>query len=209
MSRTASRADRRPAGARPRKRPAPVEPPGASDLLQALRFAAEKHRDQRRKGAVASPYINHPIAVAEQLATAGFQDDTELLMAAVLHDVLEDTDTTQAELAATCGARVAKIVLEVTDDKSLPRRERRARVVSGIAAHSRAARLVKLSDLIANVYDVIHHPPHWTDEQKLEYLDWSAAVVRELAGTHPGLEQRFAGLLAQARALVGPAAGHG
>jgi guanosine-3',5'-bis(diphosphate) 3'-pyrophosphohydrolase len=180
----------------------PAHLPGVSALLHAVRCAAEKHRDQRRKGATASPYINHPIAVAEQLAAAGFGDDTELLMAAVLHDVLEDTDTSEAELAADFGPRVAGIVREVSDDKSLPRRERRALVVRHIAQCSRSARLVKLSDLIANVHDVIHQPPHWNDEQKQDYLDWGEAVVRELRGTHPGLEQRFAALLAEARAGV-------
>ena len=173
------------------------------ELLRAIHFAAERHRDDRRKGAVAAPYINHPIAVAEQLAAAGFADDMALLMAAVLHDVVEDTETTPAELATAFGPRVAEIVREVSDDKSLPRRERRARVVQHIAATSREARLVKLSDLVANVHDVIHVPPHWTDEQKTEYLDWAEAVVRGLAGTHAALERRFAGLLAEARRRVG------
>ncbi len=177
--------------------------PGVSELLHAIRFAAEKHRDDRRKGAVAAPYINHPIAVAEQLAAAGFAEDTGLLMAAVLHDVVEDTETSHAELATAFGPHIAGIVREVTDDKSLPRRERRARVVQGIAGHSREARLVKLSDLIANVDDVIHVPPHWTDEQKTEYLDWAEAVVDGLTGTHAGLERRFAELLAEARRRVG------
>lgn len=197
---------RRPARA---GRPAPADATGASTLLHAVRFAAEKHRDQRRKGAVASPYINHPIIVAEQLAAVGFEHEPELLMAAVLHDVVEDTDTTEAELTRAFGARVAGIVMEVTDDKSLPRRERRARVVEGIAAHSHPARLVKLSDLIANVYDVIHHPPHWSDTQKTEYLDWAEDVVRALSGTHDELERRFAKLLTEARTRLGEPAADG
>lgn len=177
--------------------------PGVPELLHAIRFAAEAHRDDRRKGAVAAPYINHPIAVAEQLASAGFAQDTALLMAAVLHDVVEDTDTTETELAATFGPRVAGIVMEVTDDKGLRRRERREAVVHHIARRSREARLVKLSDLIANVYDVIHHPPHWSCEQKAEYLDWCEDVVRALQGTHGRLERRLHDLIAQARGKWG------
>lgn len=188
---------RRAAGSRPEG-----GGPGVSEVLHAIRFAAEKHRDDRRKGAVAAPYINHPIAVAEQLAAAGLAADHALLMAAVLHDVVEDTDATEAELAATFGPRVAGIVMEVTDDKRLRRSERRERVVRTIAGHSREARLVKLSDLVANVYDVIHHPPHWTHEQKREYLDWVTDVLHAVRGTHDGLEARLHDLLDEANRAI-------
>ena len=188
-----------PARGRPR---ASMKGPGLSEVLHAIRFAAEKHRDDRRKGAVAAPYINHPIAVAEQLATAGLDDDSELLMAAVLHDVVEDTDTSEAELASVFGPRVAGIVMEVTDDKSMRRSERREQVVRTIAGKSRQARLVKLSDLIANVYDVIHHPPHWSPQQKTGYLDWGEDVLREVTGTHARLEARLRDLLDEARHRV-------
>ena len=179
-------------------------PPAVADLLRAIRFAAERHRDHRRKGTTAAPYINHPITVAEQLAAHGFSHETELLMAAVLHDVVEDTETTAEELAAVFGRRVADIVQEVTDDKSLPRDERKARVVRFIADKSLAARLIKLSDLAANVHDVIHHPPHWSDTRKLEYLDWGEAVLERLRGTHAALEARLAALLEEARRGLGP-----
>ena len=168
-------------------------------LLRAISFAAEKHRDHRRKGETAAPYINHPIAVAEQLAAHGMADETELLMAAVLHDVVEDTDATEAELAAAFGLRVAGIVMEVTDDKSLPQLKRKELAVDHIAGKSREARLLKLSDLISNVGDLIHHPPHWSEARKKAYLDWGEAVVRKLRGVHPELEERFDGLLAEAR----------
>ncbi len=173
-----------------------------ADLLHAVRFAAEKHRDHRRKGSTAAPYINHPITVAEQLAAAGFGADTELLMAAVLHDVVEDTDTTAEELRALFGARVAGIVLEVSDDMEASRAERKSAVVRTIGGRSAEARLVKLSDLIANVYDVIHHPPHWNDARKREYLDWVEAVARRVRGTHEGLEERLVELVAQARGTL-------
>ncbi len=175
----------------------------ASELLHAVRFAAEKHRDHRRKGSTAAPYINHPIAVAEQLAAAGFEGETELLMAAVLHDVVEDTDTSEEELHTVFGPRVATIVMEVTDDKSLREQERKRIAVQTIAGKSEAARLLKLSDLIANVYDVIHHPPNWSHDRKHRYFDWSEQVAAAMRGTHPRLEERLAELLAEGRRRLG------
>ena len=161
------------------------------EVLRAIRFASEAHRDHRRKGETAAPYINHPIAVAEQLAAAGLADDPELLMAAVLHDVIEDTDTTPADMEKAFGPRVTGIVLEVSDDKALAPETRKLKVVEGIAKKSREARLVKLSDLIANFHDVIHHPPNWDVPRKRGYLEWGRAVVNNLRGTHEGLEGRF------------------
>ncbi len=173
-----------------------------SVLLRAMRFAAEKHRDHRRKGETAAPYINHPIAVAQQLAEAGLENDVELLMAAVLHDVVEDTDATGEEVRALFGERVAEIVMEVTDDKTLPDERRKQLAVKHIAGKSGAAQLLKLSDLIANIYDVIHHPPNWSAERKNRYFDWSERVVKAIRGVHPDLEARFAELLAEGRRQI-------
>lgn len=182
----------------------------AGALLRAVRFAAEQHRDHRRKGAVDVPYINHPITVAEQLAAAGCQDDLPLLMAAVLHDVVEDTETTPEALEAAFGAEVAGIVLEVTDDKSLPWQRRKTLTVETIGHKSRRARLLKLSDLIANVHDVLHAPPDWDAGRKRRYLDWAEAVLTEAQGTHSGLEARLAALIADGRrALERSEAGEG
>ncbi len=172
---------------------------GTTLLLHAIRFAAEQHRDHRRKGSIAAPYINHPIAVAEQLAGAGLQDDVEMLAAAVLHDVVEDAGISRRRLAREFGERVACIVLEVTDDTTLKARDRKRHTVESIARKSEAARLIKLSDLIANVYDVIHHPPHWSRERTLNYLEWAEQVVAEIRGIHPQLEALFDDCMAQAR----------
>lgn len=172
-------------------------------LFEALRFAAEKHRDGRRKGQIAAPYINHPIVVAEQLAAAGLEDDPDLLIAALLHDVVEDTDATAQELRERFGERVAAIVLELTDDKSLEWRERKRLVVEHIASRSREAQLIKLSDLSANVFDLIHHPPNWQTERKQGYLRWAELVVEAMRGVEPGMERRFRDLLREARRQVG------
>ncbi|MDH4249139.1 MAG: HD domain-containing protein [Deltaproteobacteria bacterium] len=187
-------------GGRP---PGPDPVPDTATLLRAIHFAAEKHRDHRRKGATAAPYINHPIAVAEQLATAGHGQDAGLLMAAVLHDVIEDTETSEEELRDAFGERVARIVMEVTDDKSLPRHERKALVVRNIGHKSREARLVKLSDLLSNVGDVIHHPPNWNRERKQEYLEWCNQVFAGLRNVDAGLEAALAARLAEAARGIG------
>jgi GTP diphosphokinase / guanosine-3',5'-bis(diphosphate) 3'-diphosphatase len=164
----------------------------AQSLLAAVAFAAHKHRDQRRKGALAPPYINHPIAVAQVLASEGGIDDTAVLMAAILHDTIEDTETTVEELRAAFGEAVTTIVLEVTDDKTLKKEERKALQIAHAAGRSHAARLVKLADKISNLRDIARDPPsNWPLLRQQEYFDWANAVVDQLRGTHAGLEAAF------------------
>lgn len=161
-------------------------------LIQALAFAATKHRDQRRKDAAASPYINHPIALANVLANEAGIDDERVLIAAILHDTVEDTETTEQELAREFGQEVAGIVLEVSDDKTLPVAERKRLQIEHAAALSRRAKLVKLADKICNLRDVANNPPTgWPVTRKREYFDWAKAVVDNLRGAHPGLESIF------------------
>jgi guanosine-3',5'-bis(diphosphate) 3'-pyrophosphohydrolase len=178
-------------------------PSASARLLHAVRFAAEQHRGDRRKGSDAAPYINHPIIVAEQLAASGMADDVELLMAAVLHDVVEDTGVSGERLEQLFGPRVAAAVLEVSDDKSLEKGERKRLAVETIGSKSLAARLIKLSDLIANVHDVIHHPPPWSRARKLEYLAWAERCAQAMHGTHAQLEQRLLEIIGEGRASVG------
>ena len=161
-------------------------------LLKALAFAAHKHRDQRRKDAEASPYINHPIALADVLVNEGGVTDFEVLCAALLHDTVEDTATTHEELVDAFGSRIARIVAEVTDDTSLPKAERKRLQVEHAASISREAKLVKLADKICNLRDVDARPPaKWDLQRKREYFDWAKAVVDRLRGVHPGLESAF------------------
>ena len=169
-------------------------------LLSALRFAARAHRDQRRKGMDASPYINHPIEVAHILASVGGVEDPLVLAAAILHDTLEDTEATAAEIEAAFGAEVRRMVEEVTDDTSLGGSERKRIQVERAPALSPGARLVKLADKIANVVDVLHDPPAgWTLERRTRYLDWTERVVERVRGTSPALERRYDEALAEAR----------
>ncbi|MFY9327035.1 MAG: HD domain-containing protein [Georgfuchsia sp.] len=161
-------------------------------LIKALAFAADKHRNQRRKDAEASPYINHPIALANVLASEGGVEDERVLIAAILHDTIEDTETTEQELTREFGQEVTGIVLEVTDDKSLPKAERKRLQVVHASSISRRAKLVKLADKICNLRDVVASPPaDWPIERKQEYFDWAKAVVDEFRGVHPELERAF------------------
>jgi guanosine-3',5'-bis(diphosphate) 3'-pyrophosphohydrolase len=168
----------------------------AATLLRAADFAAHKHRDQRRKDAVASPFINHPITLAHILANEGGIDEATVLIAALLHDTVEDTETTPAELEDMFGPDVAAIVSEVTDDKSLAKHVRKQRQVDHAAQLSHGAKLVKLADKIANVRDILEAPPAgWSAHRKRAYLDWATAVVAGLRGTHAGLESIFDALV--------------
>ena len=161
-------------------------------LLKALAFAAHKHRDQRRKDPAASPYINHPIALANVLVNEGGVTDEEVLAAALLHDTVEDTATTSEELQEVFGPRIARIVAEVTDDKALPKAERKRLQVEHAAQLSPEAKLVKLADKICNLRDVAERPPaSWDLARRREYFDWAKSVIDGLRGAHPGLEAAF------------------
>lgn len=161
-------------------------------IIKAMSFAADKHRNQRRKDADASPYINHPIALADVLANEAGIEDERVLVAAILHDTIEDTETTEQELVRNFGQEVADIVAEVTDDKTLPKAERKRLQVEHAPSLSRRARLTKLADKICNLRDVASSPPKdWPLERRQEYFDWAKAVVDGLRGVHPELERIF------------------
>jgi GTP diphosphokinase / guanosine-3',5'-bis(diphosphate) 3'-diphosphatase len=166
--------------------------PGLPLLVRAIAFAAEKHRNQRRKDKDASPYINHPIALVDVLANEGGIDDVTVLAAAVLHDTVEDTETTEAELRQAFGDAITDAVLAVSDDKTLDKAERKRMQVEHAATLTRTAKLVKLADKICNVRDVAKHPPdRWPLERRQAYFDWAKAVIDRLRGVHPGLEAVF------------------
>jgi guanosine-3',5'-bis(diphosphate) 3'-pyrophosphohydrolase len=169
-----------------------VKPKEAKLMIDALAFAADKHRRQRRKDAEASPYINHPIALARALSTEAGITDVKVLVAAVLHDTLEDTETTYDELKERFGKSIASVVREVTDDKSLPKAERKRLQIEHASEISRPARLVKLADKVCNVRDVAANPPpDWPLQRRREYFDWAKAVVDRMRGTNKKLERAF------------------
>ncbi len=170
-------------------------------FLKALRWAADLHRLQRRKGppeAVpgkcprAVPYINHPIAVSALLAEVGGVVDEDVLIAGLLHDVIEDTVATEQDVLEQFGARIHRIVMEVTDDRSLPQDKRKALQIEKAGTLSDEAKLVKLADKIHNCQDLHHAPPvGWSEERIAEYQEWSRSVVAPMRGVSPALEAEF------------------
>ena len=158
-------------------------------VLAAVDFAAEKHRHQRRKDRDATPYINHPIALARVLTELAGVHDVEVIIAALLHDTIEDTDTTAAEIAAEFGEAIAAIVVEVTDDQALPKQERKRLQVAHAPHISGEAKLVKLADKLCNLRDMRARPPDgWDADRCREYFEWAARVVAGLRGTNAALE---------------------
>jgi len=169
-----------------------VDEPPLGQIMRTLLFAAAKHRYQRRKDVQASPYINHPIALAAILADEVGITDSSVICGALLHDTVEDTETTFDELVENFGQEIADIVRDVTDDKSLPKDERKQHQIDHAAAKSEKARLVKLADKIANLRDIAKSPPSdWSLERKQQYFDWAGQVVNQIRGTNSALEALF------------------
>lgn len=161
-------------------------------LMKALEFAAFKHKDQCRKDVNASPYINHPISLANILCNEGHISDIEVICGALLHDTIEDTDTTADEMEAEFGKRIRDMVMEVTDDTSRPKLERKRLQIEHAPHISDEAKLVKLADKISNLRDIEVCPPvDWTLERRQQYYDWAKKVVNGLRGVHPTLEALF------------------
>ena len=173
-------------------------------LLKAFRFSAGKHRNQRRKDSVKSPYINHPIDVAQLLWDVGGVRDMDVLLAAILHDTIEDTNTSPDEIRDGFGEEVLSLVLEVTDDKSLPKAERKRLQIETALHKSNGAKLIKLADKCSNIRDLLVLPPdHWSLERRQEYLLWSEKVVAGLRGTNEALEEYYDHELASGKNLLG------
>ncbi len=173
------------------------------DLVQLMRatdYAARQHIAQRRKGESAEPYINHLTEVAALLAEATEGADAVLVMGGLLHDTLEDTDSTYEDLEQLFGSDVAALVAEVTDDKSLPKEERKRLQIEKTPSKSRRAKLLKLADKTSNLRSLVQSPPRgWTEQRLRDYVDWAEAVVRSCRGLNAKLEAAFDAAHAEAR----------
>ncbi len=167
----------------------------SKDIIQfarALDFAAKKHAHQRRKGVLEEPYINHLADVTRLLAAATEGRDTVLALAGLLHDTIEDTETTFDEIEAEFGREVADLVAEVSDDKSLPKAERKQLQIEKAPAKSDRAKMLKLADKTSNLQSIIHSPPvDWSLERKREYFKWARDVVAGCRGVNEYLEKEF------------------
>ena len=161
-------------------------------FFEALNFSAEKHRSQHRKGMDAAPYINHPIGVAHVLVKEGGVEDEITLIAALLHDTIEDTGATLEEIEEKFGKAVVDLVMEVTDDKTLGKHVRKERQVNHAPHLSKRAKMIKIADKVCNIRDILERPPHdWSLERKQDYLDWSRRVVDGCRGGNADLERCF------------------
>ncbi|MBI2332667.1 MAG: bifunctional (p)ppGpp synthetase/guanosine-3',5'-bis(diphosphate) 3'-pyrophosphohydrolase [Chloroflexi bacterium] len=173
-------------------------------IFKALRFSADKHNDQRRRDSKSSPYINHPIQVVETLWAVGGVRDGVLLAAAILHDTIEDTDATPDEIRREFGEEVLGLVLEVTDDKSLPKQVRKQLQIENAPHKSLRAKMLKLADKLCNVRDIVHLPPaDWSLKRKQEYLLWTEKVVKGLRGANKDLETHYDEALKEGKQILG------
>ena len=161
-------------------------------ILAAARFAAEKHAQQKRKGVMGEPYFNHLVEVAELVALSSDELDVDLVMAAFLHDTVEDTGVTLAELEEHFGSDVAGLVAEVTDDKSLPKETRKQLQVRNASKKSVRAQIIKLADKISNLRSILASPPvGWSLERKQQYFEWARQVVSGLTAPNHVLMEEF------------------
>ena len=161
-------------------------------LIEAASFAADRHRHQRRKDVNATPYINHPLEVANILAQAGV-NDVDVLIAAVLHDTVEDTCTMYEEVTATFTARVGNLVREVTDDKRLSKAERKRLQVLNAPGKSDGAKVIKIADKIANLRDLQTSPPDWSETRITAYVKFAEGVGQGCAGVNARLDRLLLG----------------
>ncbi|XP_011305705.1 guanosine-3',5'-bis(diphosphate) 3'-pyrophosphohydrolase MESH1 [Fopius arisanus] len=158
-------------------------------VIKCSDFAAKKHRKQRRMDAEATPYINHPLGVANILTEEGNVQDPVVIISAILHDTVEDTETTLDEIEREFGPEVKLVVSEVTDDKSLPKMERKQLQIDHSPHISHEAKLVKLADKIYNLRDLSREiPVGWTVDRAHEYFKWAEQVIEGCRGTNEKLE---------------------
>jgi guanosine-3',5'-bis(diphosphate) 3'-pyrophosphohydrolase len=161
-------------------------------VLKAADAAARWHVHQRRKGAAKEPYINHLLEVSSLVTEATGGKDPQLVIAALLHDAIEDQEVPRSLIQATWGEDVVRLIEEVTDDKTLPKDERKRRQVESASKKSERAKLIKLADKTSNLRAITASPaPEWSVKRRLDYVAWAREVVSGLRGTNPWLEGEF------------------
>ena len=176
---------------------------GLQKILEAASFAAERHKDQKRKGSDGEPYINHPLEVAKMLVSTGEVIDPDVIAAALLHDTVEDTDVSLDEIAEHFGVTVAGYVRELTDDDTLDKAERKQMQVHHAPKLSDGAKQIKLGDKISNIRDITDNPPEgWDVQRRREYVEWGERVVAGLRGANPRLEALFDAVAERAKSSL-------
>jgi (p)ppGpp synthase/HD superfamily hydrolase len=161
-------------------------------ILDAANFAAKKHANQKRKGAAGEPYINHLLEVAQLISSAISEPDAILIVAALLHDTIEDAGVTRDEIASRFGADAADLVVEVTDDKRLPKADRKRLQIQNAPKKSERGQAIKLADKISNLRSILSSPPaDWDRERKRQYFQWATEVIDGLSRPNPALKAEF------------------
>jgi guanosine-3',5'-bis(diphosphate) 3'-pyrophosphohydrolase len=173
------------------------------DFIYAFTFAAGKHKSQLRKGEQNIPYINHPIEVTNLLSETVGTDDLVLLTAAILHDTLEDTNTSLSEIDSYFGREVLTIIQEVTDDMMLHKSSRKAKQIENAHNLSKRAKLIRVADKTCNVLDIVKTKYHWSNAQKRNYVKWSMQVVERCKGINKKLDKAFTDAVNQANETLG------
>lgn len=170
-----------------------IEERGIMDkIFEALQYAAIKHKGQVRKGCDKAAYINHPIFVANTLINVAKITDEDTVIAAILHDVIEDTNTKKEEIAELFNENIASIVMEVSDDKDLPSDIRKGMQIDNAANLSKQAKLIRIADKVCNVRDIIDFPPKtWNKIRRIYYLHWTKDVIDQIRGTNAALEELY------------------
>lgn len=174
-----------------------------SILTSAYEFAARKHTLQRRKGVKNIPYINHPVEVTKLLSFTGNANDLILLIAGVLHDTIEDTDTSEEEIKELFGQEVSEVVMEVTDDMSQPKKIRRQKQIDNALSISDRAKQIKIADKTCNILDMLTTRVEWTKSMKRDYVIWAKQVVENCRGVNTLLEKEFDKAVALANEVLG------
>ncbi|MGB3406511.1 MAG: HD domain-containing protein [Jannaschia sp.] len=172
-----------------------------AEILEAARFAARAHHGQTRRGADDIPYVDHVLDVAARLATVHPGDET-LIVAALLHDTIEDCDVTAEDIERRFGPEVSYLVQEVTDDRTLPKAARKIAQEDHVRHASDRAKRLKLADKAANVTAIARTPPDWSPDRMEEYVDWALRVLGPVRGLDPALEASFDAAVTEARAAI-------
>jgi guanosine-3',5'-bis(diphosphate) 3'-pyrophosphohydrolase len=178
-------------------------------VLRAADAAARWHVHHRRKGPAQEPYINHLLEVASLVAEATHGKDPDLVIAALLHDSIEDQEVPRELIAREFGKRVADLVKEVTDDKTLAKEIRKEEQVKTARRKSTGAKIIKLAAKTSNLRGIAFSPaPTWSVKRRLDYIDWAKKVVAGLRGASPWLEQQFDRATEDAERSIAVAASH-
>ena len=161
-------------------------------VLKAADASARWHVHQRRKGAAEEPYVNHLLEVASLVAEATDGKDPELVIAALLHDAIEDQEVPRGIIVEVWGEGNAKLVEEVTDEKALPKEDRKRKQVESASKKSDRAKILKLADKTSNLRAITASPSkEWSVKRRLEYVEWARQVVDGLRGANSWLEAQF------------------